>query len=658
MMIGRRYVFAVLVLTGLTTAAGAQSGRRSRADSIAAAKYVAKVRREEAIFFFEWRQEWRKLRDLSGTDPRYWSLHCHFDDASYDDAQHLISYVGVRKSMCPIWFQYNGYRADENQNIDNGIPAKERPKIREMRARILAMLDTAIVLDPGNKWVEAQRVRLLIDQGDVERAADAASSQCHISQATCAMLEAHALMVGGFKAGADATYENSINHMTPAERCGYLDISLLLDPNSRDTYTELGCSQRAEINERYWWLSDPLFIKPGNERLSEHMDRQVILATHSGLVADEHFDYRPRYGGLASAEMLIRYGWPSVQFYDRTEDDNHYGWMGFKDSAANSSREYFMPRYHLTPDYAAAVDIRKLTGLDLRDVGAPVGRDGFLDPEWWPREHMQRAGPMLGVDYQAVAFRRERGPLVAVAADLRGKPIADSMRSRYTFGIVAMRNPHDSARVSTIPLEVNPGGAAVGVALPHPGLQVLSTEILDLDRDSSLALRARFSADLPQGLDAFTKDSIALSDIALYVAPPVNALLPRTMTDVVDRLMPTTTLSKTTRVGVFFELYGPSATDSVDVTLTVTRVDQPSLFRRLGSRVGVMDPGNGSFIVHWRDDGNGNTKSSTMIGKTRVEGRSIILNLETLKSGRYALEIGAARGHSSVITRREFTVER
>jgi hypothetical protein len=657
-MIDRRPILGVLVLIGLATRAVAQPSQRSRADSIAAAKYVAKVYRQEAIFFFEWRQEWRKLRDLSGADPRFWSLHCHNDDYSEDDALHMIAYPRVsKKSMCPIWFQMNGFREDENLGIDNGIPPKARPKIREMRARILAMLDTANAIDPGNRWVEGQRVRLLIDQGEIEKAADVASSQCHISQAMCAMLEAHSMMVAGFKPAAEATYSNAVNHMTTAERCGYLDISYLLDLNTRDAYSELGCAQKAEIDERFWWLSDPLFIKPGNERLAEHLDRQVILATHSALVADEHFDYRPRYGGLSVAEMITRYGWPSVQFYDRTEDDNHNNWLGFKDSAANASREYFGPRYHLTPDYATAVDIRKLTGLDLRDVADPGDRGPF-SAEWWPREHMQRAGPLRGVDYQAVAFRRERGPLVAVAADLRAKPIADSVRSRYTFGIVAMRNARDSARVSTSSLEVNRSGAAVGVSLPHPGLQVLSTEILDMDRDSSLALRARFAADLPPGLDSFTKDSIALSDIALYEAPPVDAALPKTMTEVIERLLPTTSLGKTIRVGVFFELYGAAAADSIDLTLTVIRQDQPSLFRRLGSRVGVMDPGVGSFVVHWRDGQPGNTMSSTMIGKTRVEGRSIILNLETLKSGHYALEIGASRGKTGVIARREFTIDR
>src|SRR3954469_25399859 len=259
MTIDRRAI-GLLLVVALGTFASAQTTprERSRADSIAAAKYVKMIRREEAIFLSQWRMEWRKLRDLTGTDPRFWSLHCHANEATADDEMHVVANIASRKSVCPIWYQANGFRADENLNIDNAIPEKSRANTRRERARIIAMLDTAYATWPGNPWVEAQRVRLLIDQREYERAMDAASTECHISQAMCAMLEAHAMRAAGFKAGSDATYSIGMDRMTAGERCGWLDISLLLPYDARDSYSELGCAQRAEINDRFWWLSDPL----------------------------------------------------------------------------------------------------------------------------------------------------------------------------------------------------------------------------------------------------------------------------------------------------------------------------------------------------------------------------------------------------------------
>src|SRR6476620_6733731 len=107
-----------LLLSGPLSAQTAME--QNKRDSVAASGYIAKIRKAENGFLADWRYEWRKWRDLKGTDPRYWSLHCHYDDYEVGDEFHVISTMASSKSMCPIWYQGEGQRADENDGIDNG----------------------------------------------------------------------------------------------------------------------------------------------------------------------------------------------------------------------------------------------------------------------------------------------------------------------------------------------------------------------------------------------------------------------------------------------------------------------------------------------------------------------------------------------------------
>jgi len=648
-----------LMLAGGLAAQSAPA--RSRPDSVEAAHYVAHVRREEAKLFNDWRNEWRKLRDLKENDPRDWSLHCHFDDFEADDEYHIILTTSSRKSMCPIWFQGLGTRADENASIDNGIPAKSRAKIRDKRTRIIAMLDTAFQRDPGNGWVATQRIRLLVDQQEYDRALRVATNECAISRAICAMLEAYVHTSRGFARGGQAMYALAAASMTPVERCGFLDISLLLVDKSpeRDAYRELSCAARQDIDATYWWLSDPLFLQPGNDRLAAHLHRQAILMLHSALTADEHFDYRPAKGGLAVAEMITRYGWPSVQYVNYIEDDNHNGWLGWRDSAANSSREYFAPRYHTAPTYAEVLDIRLIDGRSFRELSPrwKPERNGY-DPAWWPFEHFEHPAPLTELDFQAAAFRRASGPLLAVAMD--GRRTVDTLPlAGYVNGIGAMRSARDKLYVRTHPAIEEKTGAFVATGDLHPGLQIVSAEILDPDRDDRPAFRSRFAIDGPPGLDSLQKGEVALSDIVFYAAPPAGDALPRIVGDALELMLPTTELKSPGRVGIFFELYGAEADTSARITLTASRIDKPSLLRRLGSRIGVVDPGTGSVVMRWPDDQQGNSTMAFTVGRTAVQARSIVVDMSALKSGVYAFEIGVSRpGQPAAISRRDFTIYR
>src|SRR4051812_7855142 len=71
-------------------------------DSVAARKFLDKVRRAEVLFIVEWRHQWEHNRITDPTAAKFSSLHCHFDDFTEQSQLHLIR-SGTRKSMCPVW---------------------------------------------------------------------------------------------------------------------------------------------------------------------------------------------------------------------------------------------------------------------------------------------------------------------------------------------------------------------------------------------------------------------------------------------------------------------------------------------------------------------------------------------------------------------------
>jgi hypothetical protein len=91
--------------------------------------------------------------------------------------------------------------------------------------------------------------------------------------------------------------------------------------------------------------------------------------------------------------------------------------------------------------------------------------------------------------------------------------------------------------------------------------------------------------------------------------------------------------------------------------LKVLQRDQAGLLRRIGARLGILDLGDGSILLHWRDETPGVASSSFMVGAVLVQSRAIVLDLSQLPAGHYALEIGVGRpGNVPAASRREFTI--
>jgi hypothetical protein len=650
------------MLAGALTFAAFQllvgSGGHS-SDSLRAAKLVERARADQLALFTTWRNAWMGLRDLDATGLRFWSLHCHFDDAGILKARHLIRNGRSRKSMCPVWFQGGGTRADEAAGIDSPLGHSSRERVRQLRAGVLRLLDSAAVVAPTDAWVLGQRVRLYADQGDFDRAVAIATSECRASPAACALLAGFALASGGNWKSAAAAFEFARKEMSQEERCANLDISFLIDARTRDRHGKLACSVKDSIANRFWWLADPLFAQPGNERVAVHLYRRMLVSLRSALDVDEHIDWRPAYGGLAASEMYVRYGLPSVAFYHPMEHMSHNSWLGWPYKPVNSSHEYYMPRYHTTPPYDVAASRRPMGPADVADV-APRWDEKHrtFDDEWWPLEHFARTAPLLAMDMQTAAFRRRGGPLLAVATDPRSRLISDAALRDYTALLFVSQGPGDTVLKASRPAAMTAAGTLPLSIQARPGAHIVSAEVVALERDSAAAARARWAVTLPEGLDALPAGQLAMSDAALFAAPQSDDALPRSLPGLMERMLPTTTL-RVPRVGVFVEMYGIAQGDPVELTLTVIADERAGLLRRIGNRLGITDPDGQAFVVRWRDDQPGTASSAESVGGVVVQTRSIVLNLGALSPGKYRLVVGASRpGEAVVITSREFAVAR
>jgi len=97
--------------------------------------------------------------------------------------------------------------------------------------------------------------------------------------------------------------------------------------------------------------------------------------------------------------------------------------------------------------------------------------------------------------------------------------------------------------------------------------------------------------------------------------------------------------------------------EPIEVAIKMTLEDKPGLLRRMGAKIGLMDPGEGSIVLHWRDDQPGGTSKAISIDGVVVQSRSIIIDVSGLKPGHYSMDVGLNRpGLPPVATRRELTV--
>src|SRR5439155_822760 len=221
--------------------------------------------------------------------------------------------------------------------------------------------DSAALAVPGDEWLAGQRVRYLLQSG---RSADEllAARACRAPIWWCQALTGLAWHVAGDFASADSVYRDALDAMPPDERCRWTDIAPLLDAPLARRYRRLPCDERGALEQRVWWLAQPLYSLPGNDRRTEHLARATMAQIEG--------DARSTYGvpwGDDLREVTLRFGWPSywTQGEPRT-------FSGFVDPPITGHEP--QPAFHFLPD-ASALDDPASASPQVWEPHAPRARE-------------------------------------------------------------------------------------------------------------------------------------------------------------------------------------------------------------------------------------------------------------------------------------------
>jgi hypothetical protein len=213
--------------------------------------------------------------------------------------------------------------------------AHDSARLVNARNALLAQLDSIGGRLPGDSLVTGQRIHYLVDAGDLVGAVRVATAcrPTRDSRAWCLELQAYAHARNREPVVAEALFDTLLA-ADPDVRCRLGDPSRLFDEsNMQHDAPPCKSAKRAPLENRLWWLSDPSWLVPGNDRRVEHLARKVeVDLMYQWIVAKCAF--APRFLdrlfhnklcfesaatlGHADSVHVVRYG-PSDSWYAHVE---------------------------------------------------------------------------------------------------------------------------------------------------------------------------------------------------------------------------------------------------------------------------------------------------------------------------------------------------
>ncbi|HEY8831682.1 MAG TPA: hypothetical protein VIM21_04180 [Gemmatimonadaceae bacterium] len=478
-------------------------------------------------------------------------------------------------------------------NLEGYYVPEEGDNIRRLRAELLRDLEKAGTAVPGDDWIIGQRIRYLVEAKDTTAIGVARS--CKASKWWCDALLGFVLHVRGDFAMADSVFSVALAEMPSATRCHWVNLSPLLDDDLRGTYRKMSCEQRQAANARIWWMADPLYITPGNERRTEHFSRVL----HTALEQDAANTYGVSWSGDL-AELLLRFGWAEKW----TQEPPASVYLGAQISVSGHERE---PGFHFfltkrPPDTLARI-------VDsLFDIKQFPPREQYAPPY---------ARSFTGLDAQVARFRRGDSTRIVAAYDVS----ADTIFRRHKFeaALIAMRDEGTPPSMSVV--AESPTRNVLAVSTPWKS-QLIGVELLARDSAGAARWRTGF-AEIP-----VESGTISVSDLLFVDGGPS---LPSDLNEAITQAHGGTKFLRDQRVGLFWEIYGKTPADSaLPISLTITPIDQG--FLRRAFRVLRIVPKATPLNIRWQENGASGVLSA----------RSVLLDLSLVPAGRYQvkLEVG------------------
>jgi hypothetical protein len=494
----------------------------------------------------------------------------------------------------------------------------EAEVVGRARERLVGVLDEAAAVLPGDAWVAGQRVRYLAEMEEHARATDAAR-ECRAERWWCTALLGFALHRGSDHAGAEAAFDSAVAVMPGRERRALTDISRLLEAGEDRRYRRAPAEERARLEHTYWWLSDPLWLMPGNDRLTEHRARYVMA-----LLQDRARSTEGTAWGDDLHELLLRFGWPVAWKRQRQSSPSLQASTSIISFYAPRSRHFAPPLRLVETPASVSDDDWKLRERSARTAYAP---------EYVYRFHSEPPA------HQIATFRRGDSTLVVAGLSLARDSMPDD--STVLAGlVVAPLDAQQALRIDS--LHTRAPGARFRVLAPA-GPVVVSLEAVAGDRWAARVRHGVAPVPLLPGVPA-------LSGI-LLVEHDEDSELPASLDEAYGRMRVDTRIVAGSTLALFWEVYGldSAAAEAATLAISMRRVDGGWL-RRAAERVGLVGAET-PVRLRWQEE---------MEPGDGVYARALTLGVPAeVAAGSYAVEVGLVLpGREPVTAVRVVRVER
>ena len=467
--------------------------------------------------------------------------------------------------------------------VDDWTPRPDPPETIQAREDLL---DTLAVLGrqiPGDVWIRGQRVHYLGEEGRWSEALElvgpcrgpGADWRCHALRGyVLHRSDRYREALDAFRTALDGMEEDR------AER--WRDIDVILDRRADDVWDDAPEERRELLRRRFWVLSDPLYLAPGNDRLSEHFARRA-----SAWIRE---DARTPYGiswGWDLTELLVRYG-------------GELGWERERQSAEALRSSAVIGHHH--PESRQYVPPGRVFALPLHFEA----EEWTLEPERPQASYAPAYAPRLEAEgFQVGVFRRGEEMIVVAGYGLPPDPAAAgeedeaspaasdtavSTLSGPTRAGLFLLNPDSAGRLQARTEGIDSGGLSLRAPA---GRYMASMEVWSPRRARAARVRAGV------GMRPLPPDVAALSDLLLL--NPGDEL-PRELASAVPRVRARLQACPGETVAVGWEVYGLGLQrESVAFRLRLRRTDR-GFFERAGEIFGLGGSGT-PVSLEWTEPG-------------------------------------------------------
>jgi hypothetical protein len=493
---------------------------------------------------------------------------------------------------------------------DDWEPPPEPDAVQQGRARLISDLDAAAALLPGDEWIVGQRVRYLVEASRYPDAQTAAA-ECRVAdRGWCAALAGFVHHTTGDWERADSAFAAALRFFPPREHRRWTDLSPVIGDGGWRSYRRASDAERDSLERRFWWLADPLYMVPGNDRRTEHFSRLVMDRLQDRAKSADGVSW-----GSDLRELLLRYGWPVGWERVRPRTPG-LGDISIVSHYPPKGRHYLPSAEHVENPYA-------------------------IPPDGWPldvkRAHAEYtpayASTVELLEHQVAVFPRGDSVVVVGAYTLGETTVAAD--ARVEAALILARDEL-SAPVITRSAGVGAGGVLHMTAAATPMLLSLEALVPDGDRAARIRYGIRPSALPP--------DVPGLSDLLLLND---SDGLPGSLSEALPWVRGTTTVRSAERVVLYWELTGVGAdTELLDISMVLTEARR-GWVRRLAERTGIVRQER-PIRLRWQEappDERGTIS------------RSVAVELPDLPRGAYILELSVAiQGREPITASRTITV--